>query len=599
MTTSTRPESVASTRLRLGLAWVIVLALLILALSPVLTRSHVEGFTYFTELMSMLLPDLSAAEPLWTANTGYYYMSRPGIIWAMAPLSAIAPGNGYNLLMWFALPVILSGLVMASRSLTGASWLSCFAALLVLPIVIEANYFHNDNVLAVGLSAWAVALVVATKSGGGAFAAGMLYSAAVLCRLDQVLLGPFFAMLLVLRASSVSEAMRRAVSMALGFVLVHGLFGLLDVEPVNPLHRISVVSDAVASWERGGLPLSFMVLRDLSALLMAVGLGLPAIIAGAIALVRKGCIEVSAEEGAWKLFQARALPVLLIGYPFVIYALSAFRYYDPRGYMVMLPMLAPFAAMGLQRWVIGPLSGFRGNAAPPTAWQGAITAFLVIPFLVPGVPLLSNVIRLPVETENAAPTLTGRIWYTGSWRIWQERGFHTPEREMDAFLQGFVDRGDPAALVLSTTWTNDRRFQNRLAKSGFSPTESLFPACAPVSETWSHPSGTVVTHVRMHLPALPLIEQHTAALFLTHGADCIASVPQEQRYAFQFYGIYLTHGGEWATLEPSDNGYFVLSDANLERLKELAEGKILDFAPVADPAETAQALIAAALERMN
>ena len=51
--------------------WVAVTGLLALAVSPVLTRSHVEGFTYFTETLSILLPDLSHADPLWSLTRGF------------------------------------------------------------------------------------------------------------------------------------------------------------------------------------------------------------------------------------------------------------------------------------------------------------------------------------------------------------------------------------------------------------------------------------------------------------------------------------------------------------------------------------------------
>jgi hypothetical protein len=155
---------------RAVLLWAAVLVLLAVALSPVLTRSHVEGFTYFTETMAFLVPDAVRADPLWAMNHRYFYLSRPGVVWAMAPLAHLAPGQAYDLLMWIALPVFLAGLVSFARVWSGARWLSCIAALLALPIAVEVNFFHNDNVLATGLSLWALVLVLGGRAScpGGA-----------------------------------------------------------------------------------------------------------------------------------------------------------------------------------------------------------------------------------------------------------------------------------------------------------------------------------------------------------------------------------------------------------------------------------------------
>jgi hypothetical protein len=335
--------------------WVAVIALLALAVSPVLTRSHVEGFTYFTETLSILLPDLSRADPLWTLTRDFFYMSRPGVIWAMAPLSDLSPGNGYDLLMWLAMPVFLSGVVLAARLAGGASWLASVAALLVLPIALEANFFTNDNLIAGGLSLWTMVLLLARRGMAFAVLAGGLYSLAVLCRLDQVLLAPFFAVLAILPALSFRWAVGRWAAMAVGFGIVHGLFALLDPQAANLLLRIAVVTEADATWSRDTATIGLMILRDAAAALMAIGVGLPAIIAGAFVLGARARAAAQHASGSFDAVRIWAMPLLLIGYPFVIYGLTVGKYYDPRGFITMLPMLAPLAAIGLDRWVVGPL----------------------------------------------------------------------------------------------------------------------------------------------------------------------------------------------------------------------------------------------------
>ena len=86
----------------------------------------------------------------------------------MAPLSDLSPGNAYDLLMWLAMPVFLSGVILAGRLAGGASWLASVAALLLLPIAVEANFFNNDNLIAGGLSLWTMAVLLGRR--GMAFA---------------------------------------------------------------------------------------------------------------------------------------------------------------------------------------------------------------------------------------------------------------------------------------------------------------------------------------------------------------------------------------------------------------------------------------------
>jgi hypothetical protein len=581
--------------------WVAVIALLALAVSPVLTRSHVEGFTYFTETLSILLPDLSRADPLWTLTRDFFYMSRPGVIWAMAPLSDLSPGNGYDLLMWLAMPVFLSGVVLAARLAGGASWLASVAALLVLPIALEANFFTNDNLIAGGLSLWTMVLLLARRGMAFAVLAGGLYSLAVLCRLDQVLLAPFFAVLAILPALSFRWAVGRWAAMAVGFGIVHGLFALLDPQAANLLLRIAVVTEADATWSRDTATIGLMILRDAAAALMAIGVGLPAIIAGAFVLGARARAAAQHASGSFDAVRIWAMPLLLIGYPFVIYGLTVGKYYDPRGFITMLPMLAPLAAIGLDRWVFGPLR--RAPRATPAAGRGRgnalMAALLLLPVFVPGVPILPAVLPLPEETENAPPTMTGRIWYGGAWRDWQEREFHRHDRAAERLVETLITQQAEAAVV-AAGWNEDRRLQNVLAARGFEPLEETGTACTPVAELWFHPDGARVHLVRMHIPFLRNWVLTSASLYVAHGADCLRSVPADRRFALDPIGVLVSRNDDAERLSADPDGHFRVTDDDLERFTRRAGDTILSYGAESDAVTaTAQALVQRARERLN
>jgi hypothetical protein len=422
--------------------WALVLVLLLIYLVPTVSRSHVEGFSYFTETMSMQLPDLAAADPLWPINRDFYYMTRPGVVWIMAPLSGLFPGRGYDILMWIVMPVFLSGLVLTTRRLGGASWLASVAVLLFLPIAIEANFFTNDNLLATGLSLWAIVIVTGARGAVAVAVAGALFSLATLVRLDQLLLAPFLVALMVLHARDGRAVLVGMLAAAAGFAIVHGAVALLDPRAANILLRISLASGADALWDR--LPASgiIAVVRDTSAALIAFGAGIPAIVAGARTLARRAERAASGAPRRGEALRFWAMPILLMGYPIFIYALTIGKYYDPRGFMTVLPMIAPLAAVGLQHHVFGPLLGDPNVPARSRLWTSVVAAVLVLPVLVPGVPILQRVLPLPVETENAPPTLTGRVWYHEAWRNWQETNFHAPERRVAALVDGIVASGN-------------------------------------------------------------------------------------------------------------------------------------------------------------
>jgi hypothetical protein len=556
--------------------WGAVLALLAVAFWPVLTRSHVEGFSYFTETLSTLVPDIGPGDPLWALGRDYFYLSRPGVVWALAPLSDLFPGHSYNLLMWLTMPVFLSGMVVVARVASGASWLSCVATLLVLPIAIEANFFNNDNLLAVSLSLWTTILLLWRPGMATIFVAGALYSLAVLCRLDQVLLAPFFGVLVILHAPRASSAALRVVSMAAGFFVVHGLFALLDPQAANPFARIAAVTEADALWDRSTSVLLAALLRDASAVLLAVGVGLPAIAAGAIAVVRRAARDAGMATGRLGALRAWALPGLLIGYPVFVYALTLGKYYDPRALMTLLPMLAPLAAMGLQRWVFGPLLGAERASSRSPAMKGMMAALLVLPCLVPGVPLLPNVLPLPPETENAPPTLTGRIWYGAEWRDWQEANFHAREAAAEAFVDNSVKPGGPSG-VLTTDWNDDRRLQYVLAARGFAPADVPEGPCQSVAELWTHPDGASLLHVRTHVPFLLPAAAYTAALYLTHGADCMATLPPDARYLVHPEGALVVPVEGVPSSFPTVRTYIAASDDDMRDVAGRATG-ILEYA---------------------
>lgn len=503
-------------------AWCIVLGLLLWALQPVLTKSHLEGFTYITETMSILAPDFRAAEQLWGVGADYFYLTRPGTIWVLAPFSALVPGDGYQLLMWVVTPIFLSGLIIVAKTWSGASWLASFAALLFVPIAIEANFFANDNVLAASFSLWGMVLLLRTERFIFVALAGALLGLALLCRLDQVMLVPLFGAFAALKGDTLKAAFLRCVILLAGFLALCLAGLLVDPDAVNIVDRIAVAKGIFSSWGYTQPSLLGQIGRDVLTARIAFGLGFPAIVLGMLVIIQKfpkGMADVVPWLG---LSRPLIYTIMLLVYPVLVLAMTTGLYLDPRAFLTIIPMLLAIVARGLDVLVFRPLL-VAGEFRRETPLNRSVIFVAVLgPLFVPVIPELE-------ETESPVPYIFGRIWHVDSWTNWQSY-FPRTEETADRLIDTISDK--PSSSVVTTwTWTSDRQFQNRLAVAGFVPTNVSVTACLQNSEVWVNRDGVEVYHLRMHIPFAPLPIANTTGLFIDSGFDCLRLFPEETRYS--------------------------------------------------------------------
>lgn len=541
--------------------WAIVLGLLAMAYSPALTRSHVEGFSYFTETMARLYPDTASFDPLWPVNAQFFYASRPGVVWALVPLTWIAPGSAYNLLMWLTMPAFLAGVVCVAKRWSQGPWLAAVASLLVLPVAQDVTFFHNDNIVAITLSLWGIYLLLGSDRPLAIFCAGALVSFAMFCRLDQLLLFPLFAGLAASSATGPKEVLTRWGLLILSFVVVTGLAALIDPAVANPFERIAIATGTEALWDRGR-PLPLSLARDARTALVAFGVGAWAILLGVLSAVLHAR---SADNQRRRVFQL----VLLIVYPGVIYLFTVGKYYDPRGYLTMMPMIATLAALGLR---------YVANASGPAAWgsRAVIAAML----LVPGYPT-------PRETESAPPTTSGRIWYGPTWRLWQRAKFHAPEATVARLVDTMTGQAKPM-IVLTADWNDDRRLQYALVQGDFAPKPMPDPTCADIMEYWVHPDGARLYHLRAHFPFLSQFFGRSAALMLNQGFDCLDKFPSDARFAIRPVGETLFTDLRKPFIEMDPDEWYEITETDIGMAKARAREMMTEFHDTMGPDEIAR-----------
>src|SRR5215470_14582097 len=104
------------TRLR-PITTALLLAFLAVCLTPILNRSHVEGFSFTTDMNSLLYGDLPLrkSDPLWPFNGEFFYLTRPAVSLLAAPFSLLAPGYGYLNLLSLVTPLYIATLLLLVR----------------------------------------------------------------------------------------------------------------------------------------------------------------------------------------------------------------------------------------------------------------------------------------------------------------------------------------------------------------------------------------------------------------------------------------------------------------------------------------------------
>ncbi|WP_120500934.1 hypothetical protein [Roseovarius sp. EL26] len=585
-TKGTRNSGVAPTGL-----WIGVLILLLMSLRPTLTRSHVEGFSYLTETMSLLLPDIASTDPLWGMIHNFFYLSRPGTIWLMAPLSDLAPGSGYDLLMWIILPIFMGGLVVLTKLWSKTTWLASVATLLFLPIVIDAQFFFNDNVVAASFAIWGLILLEWSRRLVWIFAAGTLLSIALLCRLDQILLLPLFLFLTVFGSRTFAIALQRSAAFLSGAIMIHLLMALVDPQAANVMFRIEVASAADTLWDRGNVNLATKFYRDLSAALLAFGVGLPAIFFGFKIMESRRRL---AKPDGWRS-RTHTLPLILMVYPALIYGITLGKYYDPRAFMTLIPFLATATALSLDQFVLMPLVRYGNEFSSKTEKLSTRTIVILGAFLVPGAPMLSSFYPVPYESENAIPTLTGRIWFSDKWMEWQN-AFFKLENHTVALLYAIED-ADTTAAVISYNWTEERALQNALVIAGYRILPPELAACSEYATYWRHPNGAELYHIRSHIPFLPDSTTNSAAIFLEGGQACLNEMRPEARFAL----VPITSPLPKTDLVENVNQTYRLSDAEISALahtsrKILLQGNVTGDS---DPEIEAKKILEAADAALN
>src|SRR5215203_3539865 len=237
-------SSMLASKQRKLAAWLALAVVGAWLLSPILTPAHVEGFT--ASIVSLALHinagQIADYDRLHPANLEYFTLSRLGIVSWMSVLTGPLGLSGewaMRLTTWMGFAALATSSFVLTRRWANASSFACVVALLLIPGLAESSFFYNDTILVAALGVTALAVISTSPSAVVAATSGVLFGAAIVARLDAILLAP--AVLLIgydqhgLGKAFWSRALVFTIAVLVPVVLVPAALGadILDVVAVT------------------------------------------------------------------------------------------------------------------------------------------------------------------------------------------------------------------------------------------------------------------------------------------------------------------------------------------------------------------------------
>ena len=432
-------------------------------LSPVLRAQHLEGYTTNLKVIAFMANrgDPLGQDLLTPSLTEFLYYSRAGVIGLLRVGEAlVGPATDWDFraIMIASLAIILAGSVYIARKLESVRPIAAFATLLLIPGVTESAFFFNDNLPSAAFAIAGVALAVAWDRPASYLGAGILSAAAVLCRLDALLLAPAIGGVALLRHPAWRPFLARGTAAVVGFAVGLALAALLlKATPLDVL----IVSGPFTPHPR----------TFTTVLILAFFVGVPGALLLAVGLPTSWQRFAAAPDRWRRIFVLIIYPALIM---IIMFRLSTeLRYIYP----LLTPFVALYGGRGLEVLVASLRTRHRPSA------QAGLVVLALAALLPPVVTVVRDGPRSPV----------GRLWMPVLWWQWHDAMAGSLGRVEEAARQA---GRTPLTLVISTHFNDDFFWKQRLLAAGWRirPAERVFPGCSGFSAY--EKDGSLIAHIR-------------------------------------------------------------------------------------------------------
>lgn len=507
----------------------IVAATLLLAawlLSPMFTSTYVEAYMERLQTMAMLQPHgrLWLDDQAYPINTEFLYVTRLGMVELMRGCIAIFGASslwGLRALTIGSFAVVTAACLAFSRRWAASEthqatpWWPFAVFLVLVPGIVEPSFFFADNLISAAFATAALALVTGKVSVPRWLIIGGLFGAAMLVRLDALLIAPLILSVLWLACR---DYRRIAVAVLLGAVGASAVF-LLNwrFTGISLLQAIQVGRFFSAVNANGVYSSGFK-----RTVIIALGffgfLSLPFLAAG-----------------VWSNLKLRAArwSLVMTLVPTIFYLVVLPKANEIRDFCLLgAPYVVLHGGTGL-RLLVDSALGKRRLPVPLPTWAARL-ALLACACVFLSPPVL-------LRKDGPRP-IAGRIWSPIFWRQWQDIRFDAVSR-----LHGLVDSVRPGErfLIINSHYEPDRTLHLLLLQAGY----QLQPArqdgdCQSLETLTNGP--TSFTLLRTESPygmiASGKLDKEVSALQVTSSFSCL----QGQSFDHQYYLLW---GGDSALPE--------------------------------------------------
>jgi hypothetical protein len=496
---------VAATGLILLAAWL---------LWPVFFAQQLEGYSASLQAIAMMARrgDFMAQDLLYPRITEFLYYTRAGLI-GLLRLIYTATGDigdpAFRAVMIGSLAILLASCIIFARRVAGLPLWAIALALLLVPGVSECSFFFNDNLPSTAIVTAAIALIASRQSYAAYALAGTLIAAALLIRLDSVLLAPLVALVPLSRGYTLRFVVERIAPAAAAAVLIL-LLGWLTLG-ATPLDALLAAK-------------GFVPMHDLRVVAIDAGLFF-SLAGGAVMLI-----------GAWASLRhppaENRLPFWLLwgAYPVLLGVVTIIVSAEIR---YLFPLFAPYVAVHGGRGFTALASGFRNRRPAAIAAIAAIGVSLVAP---PKVYMLEG-----------PSSMWGRLWTPFFWARWQRL-----MSDNMATVDRLVEEGErrDRLLIVQSHYNDEFFLKERLIQAGFTPVEAsrAFPGCDGFSVYTKGRHLVVQVRTENEYRQVHTDLKRYSALMLRHALACPGVVAIDHAYLTAFGTMTRLHVYE--TLHP-------------------------------------------------
>jgi hypothetical protein len=468
--------------------WLPIILLAAWMFHPALTPAHVEGFSASIVSIALHLNTghLADYDRLFPANLEYFSLSRLGTILFMSALTGELGMSGewaMRLTTWAGLAALATSSFLLVRHWTHASSKAAVLALLLIPGVAESSFFYNDTIFAAALGVTALAVIELSSGLAAVAVSGVLLGAAIVARLDAVLLAPAVLLIGYDRYGVGRAFWVRGVVFALG-VLVP-VISIPARLGVDILDVYATTKYALVLW---GDPIRLVQhAREASFFI-----GIPAGV-----LIALGCLG---------LVRTRDHPRLLLfaGVPALFNLVAFGKIWTSRQLLPMTPFFAALVIVGWQH-----VATETSDAESRRVLKWTVLALCCLAWVAP-------IVLVRVSDGPRAPY--GRLWTPTLWRRWQDAANGNQSE-----ILKLVEHPEVASTAFITdTWDADRYLHLAFQEAGYRLIVSAAAArpCERTAETFARGDRTVL-HIRLHQPFFRNSTQLAAARLQTYGIPCV------------------------------------------------------------------------------